>query len=130
MFYKPKTFPAIVTHRAGGERIRPVEPRARIELLDLGKRKVDCVKAPLWRAGLESIPQGRAARENLRDVGCAIEFGIVNTDEHAVLRDLQVLLNEVGALFDGQFISSKRVLGRVTRGPAMRDQYRAIVVRG
>ena len=46
----------------------------------------------------------------------------MQADEHAVARDGQILLDEVRALFERQPIGRQRVLGRVRRGAAMRDE--------
>ena len=63
-----------------------------------------------------------AVREDLLDVGRAFERQVVQTDQFAVLRDLQILLDEIGALLDRQAVGFDRVFGRVSRRAAVRDQ--------
>jgi hypothetical protein len=46
----------------------------------------------------------------------------VKANEAAVFRDLQILLGEVCALFDGESISGKSVLWRVSGCSTMRDK--------
>ena len=46
----------------------------------------------------------------------------MDADEHAVLRDGEVLLDEVGALLDGEAVGLERVFGRVGGGAAVRDE--------
>jgi hypothetical protein len=46
----------------------------------------------------------------------------VQANQRAVLRDLQILLHEIGALLDRQAVGLDRMFWRVGRRPAMRDQ--------
>lgn len=64
----------------------------------------------------------KAIRKDLLDVGRAFERQIVEADKLAVLRYLQILLDEIGALFDRQPVGLDRVFRRIRRRPTMRDQ--------
>src|SRR5262245_61620265 len=53
----------------------------------------------------------------------------MKADQHAVFRDLEILLDIVCALSDRQPIRFQRVFRRVTRGAAVRDECFALILR-
>ena len=61
-------------------------------------------------------------REHLLDVGRPLERQVVDADQDAVLRDGEILLDEVGPLLHRELVGLDRVLRRVGRCAAMRDQ--------
>jgi hypothetical protein len=93
-----------------------IEPRAGIEALDLREREVR------YRPRLLSALRLGAVRVDLLDVRRALECQVMQAHEHAVFRDLQILLDVVGALFERELVRRKRVFGRVRRRTPMRDQ--------
>ncbi len=93
------------------------EPGPGVQPLQLGDRKVrDVPHRTSLRVG------GAAIGEDLPHVGGALQREVVKADEHAILRDLQVLLDEVRPLLDRQAVRRRRVLGRIRRGASMRDE--------
>src|SRR5262249_20155674 len=102
-----------------------IEPGSGVETFDLAEREVRNVpvlsgpaagRLVFTHVGAETI------REDLLDVGRAFERQVVQANQLAVLRDLQILLDEIGALLDRQAVGLDRVFGRIGRRPAMRDQ--------
>ncbi len=49
-------------------------------------------------------------------------------DQHTVLGDDQIGLDEIGAHFDCQLVAFERVVGQVAGGPAMADHQGALAV--
>src|SRR5690606_10988397 len=94
-----------------------VEPASGVEL---PYRVVGEVLQPESRRRLARGHSGAAAKA-LRDVGGAVERQVVQADEHAVLRPLDVDFHERRALCDGLRERRNGVLWRVGRGAAMRD---------
>lgn len=100
-----------------------VEPRPRVELLDLLQREV--LDEPPPRRAVRCRDVTVAVREQLAHVGRALERGVVRAHQDAVLRDAEILLHVLGALLDGQPVRGGRVLGGIRRRAPMRDDERA-----
>src|SRR6266404_4847296 len=108
-------------NRFGGKRIRSIEPRACVEPLDLREGKVDGIPARFRFAGFFRIANRRSLGKYFSHVRRASEVGIMQTDQHAVFCDLQVLLDEIRALLNSGLVPGERVFGRVSGSPSMRD---------
>ena len=97
-----------------------VEPRARVEPLELGEREV--VDVPVL-AGLRPLLRlDEPVGEHLFDVGRAFEREVVDAHQHAVLADREVLLDVVGALFHRELVGVDGVLGCVRGRAAVGDE--------
>ena len=83
--------------------------------LDLGQRE------------LRDRVAAAAGKERLR-IGRAGQRVVVHRDQHAVLRQLQVGLDVVGAELDRELVAAERVLGQVAAGAAVRDDDRRVAV--
>jgi hypothetical protein len=93
---------------------------AGVQLLDLCEAEVSDKPAPHRRGAWRIFGEPRG--EYVFDVGGALQRQVVDADEHAILRNRQVLLDEIGALLDRQPIGIERVLRRVRGGAPVRYQ--------
>ena len=103
---------------------------AGVEGLDLGQREV--LGPPVGR-GLAVQHLGDAAVGELGvvgDVGGAAQQRLVAGDQHAVLGDHEVGLDDVGATGNGDAVGFQRVLGAQAAGAAVADDQRRLAVEG
>ena len=101
-------------------RERLAEPAARVEPLDLRQRQI--ADAPALAHAAVDFFLHEAAGKELTHVGRALQRVVVQADELAVPGHAEVLLHEIGALFDGKPVRGERVLRRVRGRPAVRDE--------
>ena len=91
-------------------RVLGVEPTSHFAQAELGER------------ALAQQPAARRAPTTRR----AIERVVVEHHQHTIARDLEILLDPVGALFEREIPGGERVLGRVPRRAAVRDDRYAV----
>ena len=107
----------------GGASELRAEPRAGVQPLDLGQRQV--LDEPVPLDAIARLHLGVAIGKQLAHVGRAFEHRVVRADQYAVFGHSEVLLDVLGALFDGKPVGGGRVLGRVRGGAAVSDDERA-----
>ena len=61
------------------------------------------------------------------NIGGALQTQIVQANQNTLFAHLQILLDVVSALLDGQTIGLKRMLRRIPRGPSMSNQTLLVV---
>ena len=83
-----------------------------MELFDLREREIQRVVMPVGPL---------AVGKPLGHVADRLQLGVVHHDGHVVLREHDILLQEIRAHRVGQHLGLQRVLGQIPAGAAMRD---------